>query len=343
MGLSENELRATHSEKVEELQRQLREKEDVLKQYRSEHGKLELFFDSIRSELKPLKQVKSVYEPKHDGTAISSVIQISDSHMGEVQSGSEIEGFNEYSPDICRSRNIDFIERFLSWLSIQRAGYNIPDCTVLITGDLIAGDIHDELRVTNAFPVPVQIVEAAKIHARQLALLAPHFENVNVHYITEDNHSRLTKKTQAKEAGKNNYNYVIAELIGAYIKNLKNINFNVYPMLETVVQVCNTRYLICHGHNVRGWMGVPWYGIERKVGKEAQSRMRIIMGDVERAESVGFDKYVFGHFHTPINTDLYSGAGSVSGTNAYDHQSGRFSQPSQPAWLVHRGCPFNVL
>jgi hypothetical protein len=83
-------------------------------------------------------------------------------------------------------------------------------------------------------------------------------------------------------------------------------------------------------------MGIPWYSIERKVGKESQARMQIIMRDIERAKDVGFHRYIFGHFHTPFDSELYACCGSVSGTDAYDHKNGRYSRPSQVAWMVHQ-------
>jgi len=336
MALTEKDLRIENSEIVEQLKSELKDKERIIKEYRKEHGKLQIFFDRVGKGIKPIMPLEPVYKKQTErGAPITAVAQISDSHMGAVQDKSEIEGFGEYSADIADRRNIHYVNSFINWVDVHRMGYNIPECVVLITGDLISGDIHDELRITNEFPVPVQIVRAAQIHASQLSLIAPQFSKVTVHFITEDNHSRLTRKPQAKEAGKNNYNYVIAELMKAYISEHTNIEFNVYPMLEKVVTVSTKNYLITHGHAVRGWMGVPWYGVERKVGKEAQARMQLIMDDLERAKAIGFDKFVFGHFHTPFDSELYSCAGSVSGTDAYDHQAGRYAKPSQPAWLVH--------
>jgi hypothetical protein len=80
---------------------------------------------------------------------------------------------------------------------------------------------------------------------------------------------------------------------------------------------------------------VPWYGIERKVGKESQARMQMIMEDANRARDIGFHKYIFGHFHTDISTELYDGCASVGGTDAFDHKCGRYGRPGQASWLVH--------
>lgn len=198
-----------------------------------------------------------------------------------------------------------------------------------------SGDIHDELRVTNAFPVPQQVVRAAQIHTKQIALLSPYFERVTVDFLTEDNHSRLTKKPQAKEAGLNSYGYLVAKMMEAYLEKHQNVAFNIHAMNEKVISVLNRNYLITHGHNVKAWMGIPWYGIERKVAKEATARQSIIMDDVLRAKDIGFHKMIHGHFHLPSNNPLYSCGGSVSGTDAYDHQAGRHAGPSQSAWMVH--------
>jgi len=336
-GISEEHLRAKHSEEAEELRRMLAEKDAILTSYRKEHGKLQVFFDSVKNQIKPLTPLKPAVIKKASGSPIVPVAHITDTHMGAVQHPHEIEGFNAFDPGICEKRSIDYIQKFIGWVEMHRTAYNIRECVVLMTGDLISGDIHDELKITNAFPSPVQVVKAAQLHAQQIGLLAAYFDKVTVEFISEDNHSRLTKKPQAKEAGYNSMNYLVGILCQTYLLEHKNVDFRIHPMLEKVVDVNGRKYLVCHGHNVKGWMGVPWYGIERKVGKEAQSRLQLMMQEVsiERAKDIGFHKYVFGHFHTAFDSHLYTCGASLSGTDAYDHQAGRYSPPGQSAWMVH--------
>lgn len=333
--MNESELRAKHSEEAEELRRQLGEKDKILKTYRKEHGKLQTFFHDVKKAIKPITPIPYSPMKSTGGAPIVPVLHVTDGHMGAVQEPSEIEGFNAFSPDIADYRNLMFVRKAIEWAGLHTTVYNIKECVVLMTGDLISGDIHDELKITNAFPAPVQVVRAAQSHAIQIGMLASKFEKVTVHFITEDNHSRLTRKPQAKEAGYNSFNYLVAELLSAYLDKHDNVELNIYPMLEKVVDVNGRKYLISHGHGVRGWMGIPWYGIERRVGRESQARMQIIMNEKDKADTIGFHKFVFGHFHTPFNSPLYSCGGSVSGTDAYDHQCGRYGKPSQSAWLVH--------
>jgi len=337
MPIDEKKLRSRYSEESQELERQLREKDAILSGYRKEHGKLEIFFSDISANIKPVDPLSCVYESglvKNTSPCIA-VMQISDGHMGAVQDSDEIEGFGVFDPEICEQRQIMYAKKFLDWVGIHRTAYQIDECAIIVTGDLISGDIHLELQVTNAFPTPVQVVKASEVLTRQVAMVAPFFKKITVHFISEDNHARLTKKPQAKEAGYNSLNYLVGYIAQQNLAKHGNIEFNLYPMYEKVIGVSNRRYLISHGHGVMGWGGYPYYGIHRKIGKEASARMQIIMKDLTKAKQVGFDKYIFGHWHTPFDFPLFSGCGSVSGTDAYDHKEGRFAEPSQSAWMVH--------
>jgi len=230
---------------------------------------------------------------------------------------------------------LDYVERFCKHIDRQRLGQDINKVNVLVTGDLISGDIHRELQVTNAFPVTVQVVEAAKVLAEQLTILCQNFETVVVHFIGADNHGRLTRKPEAKQEGLNSLNYLVGILAQAYTKKFPNLEFNVYPMHEKVVTCLNRNYLISHGHGMKSWLGIPYYAAERKLGKEFQARMQLIMDQKLKMSEIGFNKMIVGHFHTPINAPMYSFCGSVQGTDAYDHKDGRYAPPSQATWLIH--------
>ena len=342
MPLDEKQLRDNYSEKSAELRAQNAELRATLQSYRREHGKLEVFFEEVMSAIQPVTMMPPVNFEQKSGTPVMPCLHLTDLHVGAVQDPNEIEGFNAYSPEISERRLTDLTSRWLKWTDYQRKAYTINDAAIIITGDLISGDIHEELRNTNAYPSPVQVVEAARMASALIAQIAPYFHSVAVHFVSEDNHARLTKKPQAKEAGMNSLNYLVGKMIEAYVGELENVRMNIYPMLEKVIAVNERLYLITHGHTIKGWMGVPWYGVERKVSKEAQSRLHLIMQEVERAKEIGFHKYVFGHFHTPIDTPLYSCGASLQGTDAYDHQAGRYANPGQSAWLVHpRNGEFN--
>ena len=337
--INEEELRGRHDEEKQELRRQLDKKDEILEGYKREKGQLEVFFKRVINHIEPITPFPSVFEKtKQKPVSESEVVpgaHITDSHMGAVQEPDEIEEFNEFNPEICENRNIGFAHATIRWAHLHRNIYKINQLHVLMTGDLISGDIHDELKITNAFPTPVQVHRAAQVHTKQIALFAPHFERVIVHFLTEDNHSRLTKKPQAKEAGKNSMNYLVGLLMEAYLEKHNNVEFNIYPQHAKVVSIADFNYLLMHGHGIKAWMGIPWYGIERRIARESTARQHIIMRDIEQAKEIGFNKVIHGHFHTPFDSVKFACGGSVSGTDAFDHQHGRHSDPSQSVWMIH--------
>ena len=332
--INESELRAKHSEQSDELRRQLQEKDQVLQNYRLSHGKLELFFADLKDFIQPLTPVEPIIREVVPGKkAQTMVLHISDGHLGSVQMPEEIEGFNEFNVEICRARQIDYVNRAIDVCEKERLAHHIPECVVLVTGDMISGDIHDELKITNEIPLPQQAIEAGNLLGQQLLLLAQRFERVVCHFLTEDNHSRLTKKPQAKEAGLNSMNYVVGYIAKMRIAGQENVDFRIYPQYEKVVEVNGRNYLLMHGHNIRGWAGIPWYGVERKIAKESTARMQLMLKN--KSNQIGFHKLVMGHFRTPVWHPLYIMSGSVQGTDAYDHKDGRYADPSQSSWFVH--------
>ena len=138
----------------------------------------------------------------------------------------------------------------------------------------------------------------------------------------------MIRKPQSKQSGMNSHNYTVGYIFKVLCRHMKNVDIRLYPMHQKVVDVSNQRYLVCHGHGVKGWAGIPFYGIERKVGKEAKARLH---DPSERR----FTKIVQGHFHISLISDWYSVGPSVSGTDAYDHKEGRRSDPGQNGWFVH--------
>ena len=120
-----NEFLGENTELVNELKRQLEEKGRILDSYKSEHGQLQMFFDSLLMSVQAIKPKPVVYIPKEQKatTTVIPVMQISDPHMGAVQESEEIEGFGVYNPEICRDRQLDYAHRYNRWTDRQRLAY----------------------------------------------------------------------------------------------------------------------------------------------------------------------------------------------------------------------------
>ena len=296
-------------------------------------GDEQLLFERIEESIKDiLPELKFVNEKwtgnssfkKHEhGTA---VLHISDWHIGSKEN---VNGFNNFNYEIACERVKTLANKYIGWTKMHRAMYDIEELVIIATGDMISGDIHEELLRTNEFSVPEQCVKAATLIAKLTNSLSPLFKKVRVEYIVADNHSRTTKKIQFGD-GKNSYNYLVGYMSKILLGNVKNVEFNLYPEIQKVIQVEKLRYLITHGNCVRGgFAGIPFYSMQRKVGAEAAVRMN--MGD-----SYHFDKIVMGHYHVPLRSLQYEMTGCLSSTTAFDQSAGRHCRACQTGWIVSK-------
>ncbi len=316
------------------LRRQVDGLKTEVKSLQADYGDLKGYFrdlDAVALSLK-IPKIPQIYKPaKEEVTVDTPCIAVkhwSDWHYGAIQEADEIEDVNSFSPEILKARISNLCDDFVKWITVLREGYRIDECVILDTGDNISGDIHRELSITNAFPTPVQAFEIGVFKGEMLSKLAPHFKKLRVEFIVPDNHSRLTKKPQSKQQGMNSHNYVVGHVAKLICSNQKNIELNIHlPMLK-VVNVANRKYLLTHGHGVQGWMGIPYYGIERKAGREAMIRLN-------GPDKNRFHRIIQGHFHAPLTHPYFWINGSASGTDAFDHKCGRRSIPIQCGWMVH--------
>jgi len=310
------------------LRRQVAELRAKNEQVFSEKGEALEVKSALMDAIQVANPVKMEYIPSKNPTApCTHVVQLTDLHYGEVIDSEEVDGFGIFSPEIAEARIKKLATSIIKQTETMRQGYNVPYLHILGTGDYISGDIHQELQVTNAFPTPVQAVGCGYMLGAMIEMMAPHFEKVTVDLLTLDNHGRMTRKPQAAEGGVNNWGYVVAHIIKQYVSKIKNTNVHIHSKPSALVTVGPEKYLMMHGHQIRGWAGKPYYGFDRRVAMEAVKRMGI--------PEQSFTKLLMGHFHTSANDLDWMIGGSLSGTNAFDHSCGRHAFPHQTSWYIH--------
>lgn len=326
--IAEFQSRFTPSQEVEHLRARVGELETQLRAERHATGEARVQLVALTESIEAAEPVKMLYKPsKTIGEPLTYVLHLTDLHNGEVTKKDEVDGFGEFNPEIFDQRLERLGNNVIEHIKVLRAGYQIPKLHILGTGDYISGAIHKELEVTNAYPPPVQAVNCGYRLGALVAMFAPHFEHVETDWITLDNHGRLTQKNQAAEGGENNWGYVVAHSIRQHVRALSNVSVKIHAKASALIPIGSERYLTFHGHQIKGWAGIPYYGFERRVAMEAVKRMN--------AEGAEFTKLCFGHFHVAADTPTWVSGGSLSGTNAFDHSCGRHSPAHQTSWLVH--------
>lgn len=313
---------------VVHLRQRVKELEAAKASERAATGEALEIVHELRTAIAQASPVKMTYQPGASSAAdCTHVLHLTDWHYGAITKRDDVDGFGEFSPDIAESRIHALGQAIIKKTEAQRHGYNVPKLHILGTADFISGGIHQELLVTNAFPEPVQAVRCGYALGALLFMFAPHFDVIEADLVTLDNHGRLTKKPQAAEGGLNNWCYVVAEIAKHYVGRQSNIDVRIHAKSSALVREGPERYLCFHGHQVKAWAGIPYYGLDRRVALEAVKRMGL--------PETGFTKLVSGHLHHAIDGMAWNLGGSLSGTDDHDHSCGRHAPPHQTSWFVH--------
>ena len=256
----------------------------------------------------------------------SGLLTISDIHAGEVINPDEVGGINEFNLEICRARLRRLFSAAIEILPRWAADCRLEGVHVALNGDLVSGDIHDELRRTNALTAQEQVYFAGDELAAGISLLAAKFGRVMV-CVTPGNHGRSTLKTHAKETAALSYDTMVGELLRRYFSTDKRVTIAVSPSRDAVYSIFGWRVLQTHndagGGGGQGFAG-PMLPILRK-GKSvewmaAQSR-------------VFYDILVTGHYHTSGNLGKILANGSVAGYGEFAQSIRASPEPAQQ-WLA---------
>jgi hypothetical protein len=275
----------------------------------------------------PLPPIDFKYPGKKAESEIVAVLKLSDWHIGANIRPEETEGFGQFNWEIAQERVQYLAVKFLEWIETHRRSFRIHKLVILGEADWVSGDIHEELRTTNEFPLPIQSIRAGQLLAQLVSTLAPHFPEILFSQVGADNHGRLQPKPQFKQKSLNSMSFIVYAVANEILRKHKHIEIKFSEGIKQVVDINGKKFLTEHGDIIKAWAGIPFYGMERYRGKEAVKRLQT---------DLGFDYLSIGHFHVPgiISGNILTN-GSLTGTDEFDHGCGRYSPPTQVSFLVH--------
>lgn len=259
------------------------------------------------------------------------VLQCSDWHGGEMVNKKEIYGVNEFNLAIMDYR----IEKLIS-TTVNLLKHNVqftpnyPGIIMTLQGDMISGDIHEELRETNELPSIPTLLHMSNMLIKSIDTLAKEFGKVLVPCVT-GNHGRNTLKIRAKQRSYTSYDWLLYQMLESHYKDNENVTILTTLSPDILFSVWNTTFLATHGDT----LGKGGDGIIGCVGP-------IIRGDQKtRARnaqiSMDYDILLLGHFHQSIWHSRFISNGSLIGANEYSLNILRapYEPPQQNLFLVH--------
>lgn len=265
---------------------------------------------------------------RHKGKRVATVMSIlSDTHFDEVVKPSELGGFNAYDPDIAEQRLARYFEKLVEVPRDFFSGVEVEGLVLMLGGDLISGNIHDELVETNARTMAQSIRHWTPRLADGIKYLANHYGQVHVMSVV-GNHPRFTKKPRAKLRTVDNADWLIAQMISDRLVEDERITFDIPDNPDAFVKVYDTTFLLTHGDQTTGGSGIGgiWPPVMRMRARKLQRYQHA---------HTPFDVLVMGHYHQLV-TAAGQGLvinGSMIGYNEYAAVNNLVPErPQQALW-----------
>jgi len=258
----------------------------------------------------------------------------SDWHYGEVVSKEETGGVNEFNRAIGKIRVKRLVERTIRLAKgfAFRDGSPVPPgIVVALGGDMISGDIHEELAETNDGTPLQAISDVLDMLIWGVDQLKKEFGKVFLPCVV-GNHGRTTKKQRAKQAVFLSYEWTLYQMLERHYKNDNDVTVFVPNETDAFFSVAGQRFLLTHG-NALGVKGGD--GIIGALGPIARGSVKLKNSEFKIGRE--FDYLIMGHWHQ----ELWIGRVIVNNAlKGYDEYARLFlraepSRPSQCLWFVH--------
>lgn len=268
------------------------------------------------------------------------MLMLSDLHHGEVVFPEQVFGCNEFNSEISKRRIYNVVDTSISLAHNVLREPKFPGAVLILGGDNINGDIHEELQIGSDKRIMAQTIEIADILHACIQKLMKAYGQVEIVGVA-GNHGRSTRKPMAKFYAETNFDWLVYQMLERFLKSdveAGRLHFNTPPARDVTFKVAGRRFRLTHGDQFRGGDSIigPLGPITRGDNKK-RAMAQTLPTDVEVYETL-----MLGHFHT-----LYQNAGLImnGSTKGYDEyglaNNFKFEAPQQAFFLVHEKYGIN--
>lgn len=266
---------------------------------------------------------------------------LSDLHYGEFVDSKQINGLNSYNVEIANIRLENVFRRALDYMDNHLANNYYPGMVVALGGDMVSGDIHEELKETNE----ITTMQSCLLLTQELIkgfnfLLENGVEKLFVPCV-DGNHDRSNKKIQHKNRAKSSYSYMIYNMLKFAFKDNNRVKILISTSTDLLYRVFNHTYLLTHGDQFRGGDGIIGaIGPIVRGNTKKKSRNEIL--------GLGYDTMILGHFHQLMNfKNQIIANGSLKGYDEYAYSCNfGYERPQQAFWITDPNigvCTFTTI
>lgn len=253
---------------------------------------------------------------------------LSDLHWGEVVHPSQINGVNQYNVKIAHARIEAVIERAIHLCKIVSPKMDYPGLVMPLGGDMISGNIHDELTASNEINSMPSVLDLYGVLVGAIERMADTFGRVFLPCVT-GNHGRDTVKIWGKDRHHTSFDWLLYQFLAKHFEKDKRVTFLIPDGPDAYYKIYDHKYLLTHGDQFRGGdgmigaLGPIIRGDHKKRSRNAQIDM-------------AYDTMLIGHWHQYIQLARLIVNGSLKGYDEYAYGNNfGFEPPQQALWLTH--------
>lgn len=259
------------------------------------------------------------------------VVFATDWHLGEWTDPTQLLGVNGYNLDVAAARVQQFTSTAIDLFQVHlRHDQEYPGVVLLLGGDMISGDIHHELSVTNEAEVMQQVLWAAEAIEWMILQLHEAFGSVDV-YGTYGNHGRTTRKPRMKGYAYSSFDWLIYQMVARALKGWDSVTTHFPAAREQIIPIAGHKMLFLHGDQFRGGDGMVGF-----IGpiKRGAAKKQAIYSSMHGVGS--WDLMALGHFHFWHVDERTVVGGTLKGYDEYAMGNNiPYEPPTQMVFSVH--------
>ena len=302
-----------HSEKVRDYENRISELSGAVK---SAHQQLNDILEIDSHRRAPIR----ISVDKDSEREAVAVAVGSDWHSEEVVLPENVNGLNEFNLPIAKARIERFFTSIIRLTEIERTGCKIDTLLLALLGDLMTGEIHDELRETNGLSATQAIIWLRDIIIAGIRLLKEkgHFKRIII-VCCYGNHGRTTKKPRHATGARNSYEWLLYQILA---REIEGVEWVVAESYHTYVDIFGKSIRFHHGDGINYQGGIGGLTIPLEKAIASWNKAKVAELDV------------FGHWHTQQQNPKWVSNGSLIGFNAYSIAiKAPFEPPQQTFFL----------
>jgi hypothetical protein len=263
------------------------------------------------------------------------IVMISDLHVGEFIDIDQMGGVNSYNLNIARDRLERLFASVIKLTTKYWAGAAPSVFYILLMGDLISGEIHEELAKTNDLLSIPAVRNVSESMIAGFTLLLKHFPKIPFHVVSvAGNHSRTTKKPETKNFAVDSYDTLIAWVVESWFnaKGERRIKFSAPASGDAVLNIFGWNFLINHGDRMGSRGGQGFVGPAAVVARGFQ---KLVLDYATQGTLIDF--VLVAHLHSAMELPQGFANGSLIGPSQLSKKHRMRPEPAcQYLLAVHR-------